>query len=120
MSGRSRARTARVFRGSTGPSRTCVGQSPIPGADDGHVGYFRLPAGQGAGSDHPGRPGSQWASEQPPSRGVLLGIGEPVNLGRYVSPYLQDSRAIRHEVAGMLSDEIHALINSITLATIRA
>ncbi|MGP0066776.1 MAG: lysophospholipid acyltransferase family protein [Isosphaeraceae bacterium] len=54
------------------------------------------------------------------NRDVFLRIGQPIDLGRYVAPYLQDAQAVRHEVAERLRDEIQALINSILVAPARA
>jgi 1-acyl-sn-glycerol-3-phosphate acyltransferase len=47
------------------------------------------------------------------NRDVFLKIGEPINLGRFVSSYLEDSQAVRHNVAEQLRDLIQALINAI-------
>ena len=47
------------------------------------------------------------------NRDVFLRIGEPMDLGQFVAPYLQDAQAVRHEVAQQLRDQIQALINTI-------
>jgi hypothetical protein len=54
------------------------------------------------------------------SRDVFLRIGEPIDLGPYVAPYLRDPQAVRNEVAGRLRDEIQALIDAILAAPARA
>ncbi len=46
-------------------------------------------------------------------RDVLLRIGEPIDLGRFVKSYLRDDRAARHEIAARLRDAIQALIDAI-------
>jgi 1-acyl-sn-glycerol-3-phosphate acyltransferase len=53
------------------------------------------------------------------NRDVFLKIGEPINLGRFVSSYLEDSQAVRHNVAEQLRDLIQALINA-TVAPVPA
>ncbi len=53
-------------------------------------------------------------------RDVFLRIGEPIDLGRFVAPYLQDARAARHEVAELLRDVIQALVDAILSAPVGA
>jgi hypothetical protein len=47
------------------------------------------------------------------NRDVFLKIGEPIDLGRFVSSYLDDSQATRHNVAEQLRDVIQTLVNAI-------
>jgi 1-acyl-sn-glycerol-3-phosphate acyltransferase len=49
-------------------------------------------------------------------RDVFLRIGEPIDLGRFVAPYLHDAQAVRHAVAEQLRDVIQALIDAILTA----
>ena len=49
------------------------------------------------------------------NRGVFLRIGEPIDLGRFVSDYLKDAQSVRHGVAEQLRDQIQALINTMTV-----
>jgi hypothetical protein len=51
------------------------------------------------------------------NRGVFLRIGEPIDLGRFVSDYLKDAQSVRHGVAEQLRDQIQALINTMTAVT---
>jgi hypothetical protein len=46
-------------------------------------------------------------------RDVFLRIGEPIDLARFVTPYLHDAQAVRHGVAEQLRDVIQALIDAI-------
>jgi 1-acyl-sn-glycerol-3-phosphate acyltransferase len=46
-------------------------------------------------------------------RDVFLRIGEPIDLARFVAPYLDDAQAVRHGVAEQLRDMIQALIDAI-------
>jgi 1-acyl-sn-glycerol-3-phosphate acyltransferase len=50
-------------------------------------------------------------------RGVFLRIGEPIDLGHFVSAYLQDAHAVRHRLAEQLRDRIQDLINSMDTVT---
>ena len=47
------------------------------------------------------------------NRDVFLKIGEPIDLGRFVSSYIENAQAVRHAVAEQLRDVIQALINAI-------
>jgi 1-acyl-sn-glycerol-3-phosphate acyltransferase len=47
------------------------------------------------------------------NRDVFLRIGEPIDLGQFVSSYLDDPHAVRHAVAEKLRAVIQALIDSI-------
>jgi 1-acyl-sn-glycerol-3-phosphate acyltransferase len=47
------------------------------------------------------------------NRGVFLRIGEPIDLGCFVSAYLKDSQSVRHGVAEQLRDQIQNLINNL-------
>jgi hypothetical protein len=49
-------------------------------------------------------------------RDVFLRIGEPIDLGRFVAPYLRHAQAVRQGVAEQLCDVIQALINAIPAA----
>jgi hypothetical protein len=49
-------------------------------------------------------------------RDVFLRIGEPIDLGRFAMPYLQDAQAVRHAVVEQLRDVIQALIDGILAA----
>ena len=51
------------------------------------------------------------------NRGVFLRIGEPIDLGRFVSDYLKDAQSVRDGVAEQLRDQIQALINTMTAVT---
>lgn len=53
-------------------------------------------------------------------RDVFLRIGEPIDLARFASPYLQDAQTIRHGVAEQLRDVIQALIDAIPTARMTA
>jgi hypothetical protein len=53
------------------------------------------------------------------SQDVFLHIGEPIDLGPDVAPYLRDPQAVRHELTGRLRDEIQALIDAILAAPAR-
>lgn len=41
-------------------------------------------------------------------RDLLLRIGEPIDVSRYIPVYLRDAQAVRHGIAERLRDEIHA------------
>ena len=64
---------------------------------------------------------SNWSTEfygikrprQLANRDVFLKIGEPIDLGRFVSAYLDDAQAVRHGVAEQLRVAIQALINAV-------
>ncbi len=45
------------------------------------------------------------------NRGVFLRVGEPIDLGCFVSAYFKDAQSVRHGVAEQLRDQIQALIN---------
>ncbi len=46
-------------------------------------------------------------------RDVFVRIGDPIDLGRFVTCYLQDQQMVRHRVAEQLRDVIQNLINSV-------
>jgi hypothetical protein len=46
------------------------------------------------------------------NRDVFLRVGEPIDLGRFVTAYLKDARSVRHLVAEQLRDQIQALIDT--------
>jgi 1-acyl-sn-glycerol-3-phosphate acyltransferase len=47
------------------------------------------------------------------NRGVLVRIGEPIDLSGFIPSYLEDAQAVRHAVAERLRDMIQTLINTI-------
>jgi 1-acyl-sn-glycerol-3-phosphate acyltransferase len=47
------------------------------------------------------------------NRDVCLRIGDPIDLGRFIPSYLQDAKAVRHQVAEQLRDVIQDLIGTI-------
>jgi 1-acyl-sn-glycerol-3-phosphate acyltransferase len=53
-------------------------------------------------------------------RDVFLRVGEPIDLGQFVVPYLRDAQAVRHAAAEQLRDVIQALIDAIPTARPRA
>jgi hypothetical protein len=52
------------------------------------------------------------------NRDVFLSIGEPIDLGQFVSSYLDDAHAVRHAVAEKLRALIQALIDDIVIAPV--
>lgn len=50
-------------------------------------------------------------------RDIVLRIGEPIDLSRFLPAYLQDARAVRNGIAEQLRDRIQALIDTIAIPT---
>ena len=51
------------------------------------------------------------------NRGVFLRLGESIDLGCFVSAYLNDAQSVRHDVAKRLHDRIQELINTMAPVT---